>query len=48
MLPVSYMLLRVRVYVLLRQPEVNDVDDVLVLHAQPSNEEILWFYIAVD
>ena len=47
-LTVRYVFLGVRVDVLLCQPEVDDVDYVLVLHAQPPDQEILWFYVAVD
>ena len=45
--PVRDVFLCVRVYVLLRQAEVDDVDDVLVLHPQSTDQEVLRFYVTV-
>ena len=41
------MLLGIWVNVLLSQTQVNQVDDVLVLHAQPTYQEVLGLHVTV-
>ena len=47
-LPVRYMLVGFGIDILLRQPKVDDMDGVLRLTRVPSNQEVLWFDVAVD
>lgn len=42
MLSVRYVLIRLRVYVLFRQPEINYVDDVCFLRVRSTQQKVLW------
>lgn len=46
--PIRYVLVRLQVYVLLGQPEVDDVNDLLPLGCVPSYQEVLRLDVTVD
>lgn len=47
-LPIGNVLVGLRVYVLLGQAKVNDVDCVLVFTGLATDEKVLWFNVSID
>lgn len=46
--PVGNVLVGFRIYILLGQPKVNDVDDIVLLGGLPPDEEVFGFHVPVD